>query len=95
MFERLLGKTLAVDSTCCDTHHRSRHYERRLRHYGIGGRENRSADAKRSRSARRTPKLSIGVDTRSHVILSVRARAGMGSDAPSFDHLPYDALGVG
>src|SRR5688572_13663667 len=54
---RLLGDTLAVDSTLHDTHHRSRHYERRLRHYaGPGGR--RSADARRSASARRTPKLS-------------------------------------
>jgi hypothetical protein len=27
---RKLGRTLAVDSTLCETHHRSRHYERRL-----------------------------------------------------------------
>jgi hypothetical protein len=88
----LLGDTLATDSTCHDTHHRSRHYERRCRHYASGGgRANRSADAERSATAKRTPKLSLGVDTRSHVILSVRARAGMGSDAPSFDGLLYDA----
>src|SRR4051794_12867440 len=47
MLERLLGTTLAVDSTCCDTPPRSRHYERRLRHYGVGGRADRSADARR------------------------------------------------
>src|SRR5687767_11793857 len=66
---RALGTTLAVDSTLCDTHHCSRHYERRLRHYGVGGRADGSPDALRSASARRSPKLSVGVDTRSHVIL--------------------------
>jgi hypothetical protein len=86
---KALGTTLAVDSTCCDTHHRSRHYERRCRHFTTGDR--RGADEKRSVSAKRTPKLSVGVDTRSHVILSAQARAGMGSDAPSFDGLLYDA----
>ncbi len=89
MLARLLGDTLAVDSTCHDTHHRSRHYERRCRHYAAGGK--RSANTKRSASARRTPKLSLGVDTRSHAVLSAQARAGMGSDAPSFDGLLYDA----
>ena len=88
---RVLGTTLAVDSTLCDTHHRSRHYERRCRRYCVGGRADGSGDAKRSESARRTPKLSVGVDTRSHVILSAAARAGMGSDAPAFDRLLYDA----
>ena len=87
---RLLGDTVALDSTCHDTHHRSRHYERRLRHHaGTGGK--RSADAKRSAAARRTPKLSLAVDTRSHVVLSATARAGMGSDAPDFDGLLYHA----
>src|SRR5918992_838078 len=89
--DRLLGTTLAVDSTCYDTHHRSRHYERRLRHHGVGGRADGSADARRGASARRTPKLSVGVDTRSHAILSATARAGMGSDAPGFDRLLFDA----
>jgi len=88
---RKLGTTLAVVSTCSDVHHQSRHYERRCRHYGVGGRANGSGDARRSASAQRTPKLSLGVDTRSHVILSAHARAGMGSDAPSFDGLLFDA----
>src|SRR5689334_17969323 len=87
--DKALGGTLAIDSTCYDTHHRSRHYERRCRHYAQPQR--RSADAKRSRTARTTPKLSFGADTRSHVILSVRARSGMGSDAPSFEGLLLDA----
>jgi hypothetical protein len=46
---------------------------------------------RRSATAKRTPKLSVGVDTRSHVILSAKARAGMGSDAPDFDELLYHA----
>jgi hypothetical protein len=95
MLARLLGDTLAADSTCHDTHHRSRHYERRLRHHAAspppGGDAKRSANARRSATARRTPKLSLGVDTRSHVILSAKARAGMGSDAPDFDGLLYHA----
>ena len=82
---RLLGDTLAVDSTCHDTHHRSRHYERRCRHHAAPGR--RTADATRSRSARRTPKLSLGVDTRSHAVLSAAARSGQRSDAPDFGGL--------
>jgi hypothetical protein len=90
MLDRLPGTTLAVDSTCYDTHHRSRHYERRCRHHADEARR-RSADAKRSRTVRTTPKLSVGVDTRSHAILAARARAGMCSDAPSFDGLLFDA----
>lgn len=86
---RVLGDTLAIDSTLHDTHHRSRHYERRCRHYATGGKP--AANARRSTSARRTPKLSLGVDTRSHVVLSAAARAGMGSDAPAFDGLLFDA----
>ncbi len=89
MLARLLGDTLGVDSTCHETHHRSRHYERRCRHHAAPNR--RTADAKRGKSARRTPKLSLGIDTRSHAILSAAARAGMGSDAPDFDDLLFHA----
>jgi hypothetical protein len=84
-----LGITCAIDSTCYDTHHRSRHYERHCRHRAGGA--NHSADAMRSRSARRTPKLSLSVDTRSHIILAVRSRTGMGSDAPDFLPLLRDS----
>ena len=37
------------------------------------------------------PKLGLGVDTASGVILSAAASTGMGSDAPAFDRLLYDA----
>jgi hypothetical protein len=81
----LLGKTLAIDSSHYDTHHQSRHYEQRCCHLEIG--EKTTVNAKRSASAHRKPKLSIGVDTRSHFILSTRARIGMGSDCLDFNPL--------
>jgi len=86
---KVLGDTLAVDSTLHDTHHRSRHYERRCR--GLAKGRGASADARRSRSARRTPKLALGIDTHTHLILSAKSRLGMGSDAPDFHDLLYDA----
>ena len=86
---RQLGSTVALDSSIYDTHHRSRHYEQRCRHYA--SRRKRTADARRSRSARRSPKLSIGICTRSHLILSGRVRVGMGSDARDFEPLLFDA----
>src|SRR5690606_10524674 len=78
----MLGDTLAIDSTQLDVRYRSRHYEQRCRHFAT--RDKRSANARRSRSAKRTPKLAAGVDCRSHLVLAVRARTGMGSDAPDF-----------
>lgn len=83
------GETLAIDSTLYDTHHRSRHYERRCRQFSSS--EKRTADTRRSRSAKRTPKLGVGVDTRSHLILSMKSKIGMGSDSPDFDPLLFDA----
>jgi hypothetical protein len=84
-----LGDTAAIDSTLCDTHHRSRHYEQRRRHYAT--RAKKAANARRSRAARRTPKLAFAVDTATHLILAARARSGMGSDAPDFAPLLFDA----
>jgi hypothetical protein len=79
---KALGNICAIDSTLYDTHHRSRHYEQRCRHFSSNLKK--TADSRRSRSARRTPKLSLSIDTRSHIILAARARTGMGSDAPDF-----------
>src|SRR5205823_9919740 len=75
---RQLGDTAAIDSSLLDTHHRSRHYEQRCRHYASG--EKTTANTRRSRSARRTPKLATCIDTRSHLILAARPRIGMGAD---------------
>jgi hypothetical protein len=62
---RLLGHTVAIDSTLYDTHHRSRHYERRCRQFAAAA-GSKASNYRRSRSARRTPKLSCAADTRSH-----------------------------
>lgn len=83
------GKTLAIDSTLCETHHRSKHYERRCRHHATD--QKRSANTRRSRSAKRTPKLAIGIDTSTHLILSAKSKTGMGSDAPDFHDALYNA----
>jgi hypothetical protein len=84
-----LGSIVAIDSTLYDTHHRSRHYEQRCRHYAT--RLKRTANTRRSRSARRSPKLAIGVCTRSHLIVSGRPKIGMGSDARDFEPLLLQA----
>ena len=84
-----LGNTLAIDSTVYDTHHRSRHYERRCRHHA--SRDPDRAHATRSRSAKRAPKLAIACDTRTHLIVAARPHIGMGSDVPDFDPLLVDA----
>lgn len=86
---RVLGVTCAIDSTVYDTHHRSRHYEQRCRHQASPGRK--AADSMRSRSARRSPKLSVSIDTDTHLIVAARARTGMGSDAPDFIPLLSDS----
>jgi Transposase DDE domain len=86
---RQLGSTVAIDSSLYDTHHRSRHYEQRCRHYA--SQRKHAADTRRSRSARRLPKLGLGVCTRSHLVLSGLAKTGMGSDAPDFEPLLFDA----
>ena len=86
---KALGAVGAMDSTLYDTHHRSRHYEQRCRHHS--SRKSSTANARRSRSAKRTPKLGISADVRSHVILSAHARTGMGSDCRDFEPLLRDA----
>jgi hypothetical protein len=86
---KALGWSLAIDSTLCDTHHRSRHYEQRLRHQAA--KDRKTADSMRSRTAKRTPKLTIGIDTTTHLILSAVAKTGMGSDAPDFEPVLFAA----
>jgi len=80
-----LGRTLAIDSTYYDTHHRSRHYERRCRKQASD--DKNTVNSRRSAAAKQTPKLAIGVDTRSHLITSGKSKTGMGSDARDFGPL--------
>ena len=91
MLLRKLGQTLAIDSTLYDTHHRSRHYEQRLRHQ----KDAKHSDNRRSTTAKRTPKLIIGLDVKSHAIIAVRTRRGMGSDVPDFIPMLDQALARG
>jgi len=88
-----LGTIVALDSSLYDPRYRSRHYEQRCRHYARSQKRSakRSASTRRSRTARLCPKLAIGVCTRSHLILSTRARTGFGSDNRDFEPLLFDA----
>ena len=86
---RQLGTAVALDSSLYDPRYRSRHYEQRCRHYAST--HQRSANARRSRTARLCPKLAVGVCTRSHLILAARARTGFGSDCRDFEPLLFDA----
>jgi hypothetical protein len=89
---RQLGWTVALDSSLYDPCYRSRHYEDRCRHYSASSDPHkRSANARRSRTARQCPKLSVGVCTRSHLILSTRVRTGFASDCRDFEPLLFDA----
>jgi len=86
---RQLGTIVALDSSLYDPRYRSRHYEQRCRHYARS--QKHSANTRRSRTARLSPKLSVGVCTRSHLILSTRVRTGFGSDNRDFGPLLFDA----
>lgn len=87
--DRKVGSCLAIDSTLCETHHRSRHYERRCRQFS--SEQKHTANARRSRSARRTPKLTLGIDTATHLILSAKTKTGMGADTADLPELLYQA----
>jgi hypothetical protein len=104
---RQLGTVIAIDSSLYEPRHRSRHYEQRCRHYAkhaqgsahgsahasasANASANANANARRSRTARRCPKLAVVVCTRSHLICAARATTGFGSDCPDFAPLLRDA----
>lgn len=87
--QNLLGGVVAIDSSLYDTHHRSRHYEQRCRHHSSS--ESAAVSERRSASCKRTPKLAIATDTRSHLIVAALARTGMGSDCRDFQPVARDA----
>ena len=72
-----------------ESHHLSRHFEKRRRQSAKKSREKRgsSAAANRRRSAaiKRLPKLSLAVHAASHLILAARATTGGG---PDYEHFP-------
>lgn len=94
---KLRDKPLAMDSTCYEHRHRSRHYDRRCRRMGLapGGKFGRktslSPDQARSREHKRMPKLAVTGASACHLILSARVHLGSGSDAPDLGPLLRDA----
>lgn len=95
---RLLGLSthpLAVDSTTYESHHVSRHYERRChqtrKRMRADEAERRGRNRTRSDTVKGLPKLAIAVATRSHLVLAAWTGTGLGADHPHFEPLVYDA----
>jgi hypothetical protein len=87
---RILGlstKPLAVDSTTYESHHVSRHYERRCeqtRRRLRAKQKEKGRKNTRSDTVKRLPKLGLGVATGCHLVLSAWVGTGGGSDHPHF-----------
>ena len=78
---------LAVDSTTFDSHHVSRHYERRChetRRRMKAKDRKKGRKSSRSRTVSRLPKLGVGVATKNHLIVSAWTGTGAGADQPHF-----------
>jgi hypothetical protein len=91
---RLLGlsaKPLAIDSTYCQSHHVSRHYERRCSQQRRRWRRGRRRRTGRRGTLRRLPKLAVAATGASHLVLAAWAGSGAGSDSPQFQRLLFDA----
>lgn len=92
---------LAVDSTTFDSHHVSRHYERRCDETrrrgetaeasGKAKTPRKGRKSRRSKTVRGLPKLAIAIATKSHVICSMWTGTGMGGDQTHFEPLVFDA----
>ena len=88
--EGLLGlddKPLAVDSSCYESHHVSRHFERRRR----DGRGEDALKSERSATVRALPKLAVAVAAACHVVLAAWATTGAGADDPHWRPVLSDA----
>jgi hypothetical protein len=96
----LKAKPLAIDSTCYEPRHRSRHYDRVCRKMEMEpgkkyaqkpGKYGAAVNASRSRRLRAMPKLALATAAASHRILALRTGIGNGSDAPDFEPLLFNA----
>lgn len=85
----LTGEVLAIDSTMYDTHHFTRHYERRRKQHAGG--DEKLIKQRKSETMKKMPKLAVGSDTRSHLVTGMIAHTGGGCDAPDFYWLMIDA----
>jgi IS5 family transposase len=97
---QLRTRPLAMDSTCFEQRHRSRHYDRRCRRMAQEkaapsdkkpGKWGKIVNDARSRRLRVMPKLAVAVDSGCHLILSAKTHLGNGSDAPDFEELLFHA----
>jgi len=91
---QLATHPLAVDSTSFESHHVSRHYERRCHETR---KRMRAKDRKngrsrtRSQTVRRLPKLAIAVDSGSHFVLAAWTGTGAGADHPHYRQVVSDS----
>lgn len=80
-------RPLAIDSSCFESRHVSRHFERRRR----DGTGEKARQRERAATVKKLPKLAIGVAAACHVILSAAAGTGAGSDHRHFEPVLFDA----
>lgn len=88
---RLLGlstRPLALDSTTYESHHVSRHYERRChdtrRRLRAKERAQKGRKSTRSDTVQRLPKLAVAVASGSHLALALWTGTGGGADQPHY-----------
>jgi IS5 family transposase len=88
---RLDERPVAADSSHYESHHVSRHFERRRRRSREDEVGEAVARSERSATARGLPKLGIAVACACHLVLSLWAGTGAGGDHPHFETLAYHA----
>jgi Transposase DDE domain len=91
-------KPASIDSSMFESHHVSRHFERRCKQTRQAQQRKqgnkhskKQGDRRRSRTVKRLPKLSLAVSSKSHLVLAARATTGAGGDQPHFEPLLSDA----
>ena len=84
---RLDEKPLAIDSSCYESRHVSRHFERRKR----DGKSDEAVKSERSATVKKLPRLAIAVAASCHLILAAWATTGGGADHPHFEPVLFDA----
>lgn len=91
---RLSTHPLAIDSTTYESHHVSRHYERRCHDTRARMRAKEKAKkgrkSTRSDTVKRLPKLAVAVATSCHLVLAYWTGTGAGSDHPHYKPLVSD-----
>lgn len=103
---RLHRKPLAMDSTHLESHHVSRHFEKRreqtartTREKAIpskttgqsGNKPDKGNSLTRPRTVKKLPKLTVAVAAACHAILSATVSTGAGSDGPHFEPVLFHA----